>query len=377
MSICWRTRVSPPAPLSRASRPTSAASLRRARRSAARPPMHARPSGMRLWLVVFAGLAGAAHGADTGALSEAGAWLTKMAAASRSLNYSGTIVYQHRNHVETSRIVHFVNAAGGEFEKLETLDGPPREVVRSNDQVICYLPARKTVLIEERNRSARHFPALLPESLTGIRESYDIRKDSIDRVAGYDCQWIALVPRDQLRYGRRFCAEVASGLPLRAQTLTEKGEPVESFAFTQLTIGGSFSRDRVKSKYAEKSRSQNWHIEKSGFSPAATTSGDSGWVLTSQLPGFRKLMEARRLIGGRSGAISQIVFSDGLSAVSVFVEPQERPQASPSLSHQGAVNIYTRSHGAHVVTVLGEAPPATLMHIANSLEQKPTTAALQ
>src|SRR5688572_27220272 len=340
--------------------------------------MHDRSSGPRLtlWLVVFTGLAGAAHGADTGALSEAGAWLTKMAAASRSLNYSGTIVYQHRNHVETSRIVHFVNAAGGEFEKLETLDGPPREVVRSNDQVICYLPARKTVLIEERNRSARHFPALVPESLTGIRESYDIRKDAIDRVAGYDCQWIALVPRDQLRYGRRFCAEVASGLPLRAQTLTEKGEPVESFAFTQLTIGGSFSRDRVKSKYAEKSRAQNWHVEKSGYSPAAATSGDSGWVLTSQLPGFRKLMEARRSIGGRSGAISQIVFSDGLSAVSVFIEPQERP-TTPALSHQGAVNIYMRSQGAHVVTVLGEAPAATLKHVANSLEQKPTTAALQ
>src|SRR5436190_831909 len=147
--------------------------------------MHPRPSGipLKLWVAVFAGFAGAAHGADTAGLGEAGAWLTKMAAASRTLNYSGTIVYQHRNHVETSRVAHFVNSAGGEFEKLETLDGPPREVVRSNDQVICYLPARKTVLIEERNRSARHFPALVPESLTGIRESYDIRKDEVDRVA--------------------------------------------------------------------------------------------------------------------------------------------------------------------------------------------------
>ena len=116
--------------------------------------MHHRSSRPRLelWLVVFAGLAGAAHGAETGTLGEAGAWLTKMAAASRSLNYSGTIVYQHRNHVETSRVVHYVNAAGGEFEKLETLDGPPREVVRSNDQVICYLPVRKTVLIESASK---------------------------------------------------------------------------------------------------------------------------------------------------------------------------------------------------------------------------------
>lgn len=338
--------------------------------------MHRRSAApsLRFSLVVVAGLAGAAHGADTA--TEAGAWLTKMAAASRSLNYSGTIVYQHRNQIETSLVVHYVNAAGGEFEKLEALDGPPREVVRSNDQVICYLPANRTVLIEERNRSARNFPAVVPESLGGIRESYDIRKGDVARVANYDCQWIALVPRDQLRYGRRFCAEVASGLPLRAQTLNEKGEPVESFAFTQLTIGGSFNRDRVRSKYADKSRAQKWRVEKSGFSSAVTTSGDSGWVLTNPLPGFRKLMEARRSIGGRSGAISQIVFSDGLAAISVFVEPHER-SAPPALSHQGAVNIYTRSQGGHVVTVLGEAPAATLKHIAGSLEQKPTTAALQ
>lgn len=327
--------------------------------------------------IVFLGIAGAAQGADTSSASEGLAWLTKMAAASRQLNYSGTIVYQHGNHVETSRVVHYVNPAGGEIEKLEALDGAPREVIRSNDQVICYLPSAKTVLIEERNRMARNFPALVPESLGGLSESYTIRKEEVERIGNYDCQWIALVPKDQLRYGRRFCAEVGSSLPLRAHTLNEKGERVESFAFSQLTIGETFSRDRVKSKYAEKSRAQSWRIERSGFSGAAATPTDTGWVLTGHLLGFKKLMEAKRSIGGKSGSISQIVFSDGLAAVSVFIEPMPRAPAAQSLSHQGAVNIYTRPHGGHFVTVLGEAPAATLMQIANSLELKPTAAAVQ
>ena len=330
----------------------------------------------RLCLLVFASLAGAAHAADSGN-NGAGAWLKKMATASRSLNYSGTIVYQHRNHVETSRVVHFVNAAGGEFEKLETLDGPPREVVRSNDQVVCYLPASRTVLIEERNRSARNFPALLPESLAGIRGSYEIRKEDLDRVAEYDCQWIALVPRDELRYGRRFCAEVGSSLPLRAQTLDPKGERIESFAFTQVTIGGSFNRDRVKSKYEQTSRVQRWRIDRSGVTPSAATPADTGWVLTTRLPGFKKVMEAKRSIGGRRGAVSQIVFSDGMAAVSVFIEPMPAEEPAPALSYQGAVNIYKRPRGNHVVTVLGEAPAATIMQIANSLELKPTSGAMQ
>ncbi|MGZ5232702.1 MAG: sigma-E factor regulatory protein RseB domain-containing protein [Burkholderiales bacterium] len=270
---------------------------------------------MRIWTIVLLGAAGAVHGADSSSQSEAFAWLKKMAHASRQQNYSGTIVYQYGNQVETSRVVHFVNSAGGEFEKLEALDGPPREVVRSNEQVICYLPTAKTVLIEERSRDARNFPALVPESMNGLSDSYQIRKEEVDRVAGYDCQWIALAPRDNLRYGRRFCAELTSALPLRAHTVNDKGEPIESFAFTELTLGGNFSRDKVKSKYAERSRTQNWRIDRSALSMAPSTPADTGWVLTSQLPGFKKLMEAKRSLVGKPGAISQIVLSDGLAAV--------------------------------------------------------------
>lgn len=324
---------------------------------------------VRVWSVVaLLSFAGTAQAIESSTQGDALVWLKKLAAAGRQQNYSGTIVYQHGNHVETSRVVHFVNNAGGEFEKLETLDGPPREVVRSNDQVICYLPNTKTVLIEERSRSARNFPALLPESLSGISENYHVRKEGVDRIAGYDCQWIVLAPRDHLRYGRRFCAELGSSLPLRAHTLNEKGEPIESFAFTQLTLGGSFNRERVSSKYAEMSRAQNWRIDRSGLSMAPPTPADTGWVLSTPVPGFKKLMEAKRSLGGRPGAVSQIVLSDGLAAVSIFIEPMPRVATTQALSHQGAVNIYKRPYGNHVLTVLGEAPAATIMQIANSLE---------
>ncbi len=332
----------------------------------------------RTCALLLLGFAGASPAADNAAQSDPIAWLKKMAAASRQQNYSGTIVYQHGNSVETSRVAHFVNTAGGEFEKLETLDGPAREVVRSNDQVICYLPNSKTVLIEERNRAARNFPALLPESLNGIGENYKVKTEGIDRIAGYDCQWIVLEPKDNLRYGRRFCAELSSALPLRAQTVTERGEAVESFAFTQLALGREFNRESVKSKYAEKSRKQNWRVDRSGWNMAQPVSADSGWTLAKQVPGFKKVMEGKRSFGGRTGAISQIVLSDGLAAVSIFIEPlPPHAQSTPQSMTQGSVNIYKRPYGSHVVTVLGEAPQATIMQIANSLELKQTTATVQ
>ncbi|HEX9672878.1 MAG TPA: MucB/RseB C-terminal domain-containing protein [Burkholderiales bacterium] len=307
-------------------------------------------------LLVFASPVPAAELDGTG-------WLSKMANASRRLNYSGVFVYQHADRIETSRIVHFVNPAGGEFEKLETLDGPVREVIRTNDQVSCYLPDTKTVIVEPR--SARRFPALLPEQLSGVSENYEVTVAGRDRVAGLECQVIVLAPRDRLRYGHQFCAEAVSGLPLRARTFNEKNQPLESFAFTEVKLGGRFSRDQVRSRYAAKSRT--WKVDQSSL-VLSDVPADTGWTLTRQPAGFRKLTELKRSIAGRAAMVSHIVYSDGLAAISVFIEPLPKTRPVKSLSHQGAVNIYVRPVADHLVTVLGETPAATVMQVANSLE---------
>lgn len=314
--------------------------------------------------ILLLGLASPALAAGPDASQDGLAWLKKMANASRQLNYGGTFVYRHGSQSETSRVSHYVNTAGGEFEKLETLDGPAREVIRTNDQVVCYLPASRTVIIEKRGK--RRFPAaMLPERLTGVTQNYVVRVGEKDRVAGYDCQVIALEPRDRMRYGHQFCAEAATGLPLRARTFNEKKEPLESFAFTEVRIGGSFNRDAVKSRYAASSK--DWKVDHSAY-PIAETPADTGWVLTQQPAGFRKLTELKRSIAGRTAMVSHIVYSDGLAAVSVFIEPLPKARIATHLSHQGAVNIYTRPVADYMVTVLGEAPAATVMQIANSLE---------
>ena len=109
-------------------------------------------------------------------------------------------------------------------------------------------------------------------------------------------------------------------------------------------------------------------MDHSAFS-IAETPAETGWVLTHQPAGFRKLTELTRSFAGRSAKVSHIVFSDGLAAVSVFIEPMNRTRRPvQSLSHQGAVNIYTRMVSDYMVTALGEAPAATVMQIANSLE---------
>lgn len=328
---------------------------------------------MKYWLAVAAAIVAAAaapgwaqDGSAIGAIS-ALEWLKKIADSARTVSYSGTFVYQHGSRVETSRVVHYVNQAGGVFEKLETLDGPPREVVRANDHVTAYLPDARVVLVERR--STRHLPVLLPEKLSDLSRQYDLKKLDNDRVGGFECQWVGAAPKDKLRYGRKFCAELSSGLPLRAQVINERSEVVESFAFSQLALGGKFSRDQVISKYEARAKTQKWRVDHSALN-VMEQAADTGWVVGNLPAGFRKAMEVKRTIAGRSAAMPHLVYSDGLAAISVFIEPKLRePGANPLIS-QGAVHIYKRVHGEYLITVLGETPAATVMRVANSMEFK-------
>jgi sigma-E factor negative regulatory protein RseB len=286
--------------------------------------------------------------------------LRQMANAARQFNYTGTFVYKHGNQIETSRIWHLTDASGS-YERLETLDGPQREIVRKNDEVTCYYPAAKVAKVENW-QAVRRFPAVVSEQLSAIIANYAVRKGGIERVAGHDCQMTLLEPRDQLRYGHAFCAEIKSGLPLRAKTLNERGETVEMFAFTQVDIGAQLSNEHVKARYD--ASAPGWKLDQSAL--AIGKDQDMRWMVLNQPAGFRKVLEAMRTIHGKQAA--QLVFSDGLAAVSVFVEPGVAgARAAQELSHQGAINVFTRAHSGYVITTLGEAPAATLMQFSNSV----------
>lgn len=286
--------------------------------------------------------------------------LSKMANAARTLNYSGTFVYRHGAQIETSRIWHLTDATG-DYERLEALDGPPREIVRANGEVTCYYPGMKTAKMD-RFVSGRRFPAVVSEQLASIMSNYTVRKGAVSRVAGHDCQVVTLEPRDNLRYGHVFCAERKSGLPLRAATVNDKQETIEVFAFTQVEIGGDIPRDKVQPTYD--ARAPGWRVEHASQDPS--TEAERRWSVVNPPAGFRKVSELKRHIQGK--ATSQTVYSDGLAAVSVFVEPAvAAARGTQELSRQGAINIFTRSYRDHVITVLGEAPAATVMRFANSM----------
>lgn len=294
---------------------------------------------------------------------EAMRWLQRIYTATQTLSYTGTFVYQHDDQVESARITRLVDASGP-VEKLEIMDGLPREIIRSRDQVVCYLPSITTVRIDKQG-GRRPFPLILPDQLKDLAESYTVSKAGTERVAGYDCQLIVLGPKDKLRYGQTLCADRATGMLLKAKTFNDKHEILETFAFTQLKIGGHINRDEVKSRFVAEAR--DWHVEDSDAAPADLA--HAGWSVRAQPPGFRKVTEMTRTLNGAAG-VGHIVFSDGLAAVSVFIEQAVARNAArhPGLSRQGAINVFARRVDSHWVTVVGEAPAESVKLIANSVE---------
>jgi sigma-E factor negative regulatory protein RseB len=290
-------------------------------------------------------------------------WLTKIQQSAQKLNYSGTYVYlQQGGQPLTSRITHVVEPNGGERERLELLDGAPVVIVRTNEEVRSYAPDTKTIMVEKR-RNKTSFPALLTAPAAAIAESYNVRNWDQQRVAGLDCQVILLESKDGQRYARKLWADKATGLLLKAQSFNEKGDVVEQIAFTQVDIGGG--AERYHSLINKRDGGKDWHVA----TPSIIEAKIPNWTVEIPLKGFRKQLEIKRGMGDGVGEVGQIVFSDGLASISVFLEPaKEGVKAPEGLSSQGAVNIYRRQVGSHLVTVLGEAPASCVTNVAKAVQ---------
>lgn len=301
---------------------------------------------------------------------EALQWLQRVAMAAQNLSYSGTFVYRNGSQSETSRIVHF-SSEGRQKEKLEVLDGSPREVIRENDEVKCYLPETRVMIVEQRS-ARRTFPALLPASWVGLGEHYTVRKGGTARIAGFDSQIVRLEPRDAWRHGHQFWVERESGLLLKAEVFDARGEVLESLAFTELRFGQPTDPDALKSRHAG-SAGSSWQVRQA----KARDLRDPGqWLFRADLPGFRRQAAMQRNISGGEGTDERValhwVFSDGLAALSVFISPLRGSEAEvdDAIQASGAMSVLKRVVDGHLVVVMGDVPPASVRHFADGIGAK-------
>jgi sigma-E factor negative regulatory protein RseB len=295
-------------------------------------------------------------------------WLERICRAGRENPYTGVYVHSTADNSASTRVTHLVDKQGVEHEKIESLDGPMMEIIRRNDEMYSYQPQEKVVLIDRR-ASGRFFPSLVTGDPKKIAENYRVKMGPKDRIAGHDCQWIILEPKDSMRYMQKLCAELGTGLLLRAKTFNDRNQLLEQFVFTQLDLSRSVTKQSLKSKFEQ---SIGWRRDYSVPPSAPQKDVETGWLVSNLPAGFKKVMEMMRSQPGRPQPLAHLVVSDGLSHVSVFVEPA---QSSGRVNGGGAsddspTTFAVRSVADHQVTVMGDVPFAAVQAIADGVTRR-------
>ena len=282
--------------------------------------------------------------------------LKRLAQAEQQQSYQGTFVYERNGSFSTHRIWHRVTD-GKVRERLLQLDGSAQEVVRSENSTQCVSGKLETGVSNQPESAVHAFDT------KKLSAWYDIKTVGSSRVAGRPATIIALTPKDQHRYGIELHVDNETGLPVKSLLLSEKGQLLERFQFTELNTTVPTDEvlqasadcrpvDVVKAKPDAASKSTPWRLE---------------WVP----PGFELTSSAIRKDAESKVQVSNLMYDDGLARFSVFVEPVSGAAVTDTRTQLGPTVAVSRRlttpKGDTLVTVVGEIPLGTAERIALSL----------
>ena len=293
-------------------------------------------------------------------------WLDEMSAALQTLDYDGTFVYLHDDKLETMRIVHQLTE-GGEKERLVSLTGSPREVLRDDRAVTCIMPDNKSVMIG-KSRPRQPFP-VVPKDLDALSRYYNLEDAGVDRMTGFVTRVIKVKPKDALRYGYRFWIDTDTRMLIKFDLTGVNGRAIEQVMFTSLGIGDSIPATALKPSLT--GDGYTWYRQENPGRKPQKDSGDPGWTVDDLPFGFRMTNFQYKRMRQDGESAEHMVFSDGLATVSVYVEKLPAGKTPVTgLSSMGAMNAYRAQVEGYQVTVVGEVPRATVQMIARSVSRR-------
>ena len=287
-------------------------------------------------------------------------WLKRMDQALMTRNYEGTFAHWHAGRVEMLRIIHRVQD-GAVSERLASLDGSGREFIRTGAILSCYLPDRRTVLVEQNPQqpSLVGFPTVSDQTAS----NYEIREVGRARLNRHDTHVITVAPKDEFRYGYRLWIDDSTAMPLKTQLCDAHGEVIEQIVFASLSLPAHIADSAFRPEIS----TDGFRMLHSDPAPAAALA----WNAMRLPPGFRMTVRSSQVLPGSANAVDQIVFTDGFASVSVFVERQTASGDQPPVPQSatvGSSSAFSTVVEGHKITAVGEVPPATVQFIATQLK---------
>ena len=304
-------------------------------------------------------------------------WLERMNTALTSRNYDGTFSHWHGGKVEMLRIIHRVQD-GAVSERLVSLDGSGREFIRTGRDLTCYLPDKRTVLVERRPAEESlfgNFPAINEQTGT----SYDISEVARTRLNRRDTRVILVAPKDEYRYGYRLWIDESTAMPLKTQLCDAHGHVIEQIVFASLTLSSRIPDAAFKPEVS--TDGFQWLRTETPAPKETASSASLVWNALKLPPGFKMTARSAQVMPGSNDPVDHLVFTDGMASVSVFVEAHQKTSSGQQPVDEeeeesatvGSSSAFSTDIDGHKVTAVGEVPPATVRFIANSVKAQGTS----
>jgi len=316
----------------------------------------------------------AAQAADEGgqkADQSPAAWLARMNSAFAELDYDGVFSFYTGDNLASLRVVHKLEN-GVERERLVHLNGAPREIVRHGDTVLCILQPGDRLVAMGGSIPAGPFARAFIRNFGVVSSHYNLSMKGEDRVAQRQTVRMMVDPKDEHRYGYRLWLDKDTGLLLKSELIdTKRNKALEIFQFNQLAMGADVSSKALDPEQPQGSVVDHLKVaEKSTEKPEA-----SNWHAAWLPDGFEMAASDLRHAPATKQDVSALIYSDGLAAISVFVETMPAASVgadSNMISRNGATVSVTEAvmgpnDAKHLVTVVGEVPVTTASAVAKSI----------
>jgi sigma-E factor negative regulatory protein RseB len=307
------------------------------------------------------------------AAEDARVWLTDMNGAFNELNYDGVFSFFNGSELASLRIVH-VLVDGIPNERLIHQNGAPREIVRRGEEVVCILMPGDDLLALESDRPAGPFARAFVRRYDNLSEYYRLTFSGEDRVADRSAVRLAVSPLDSHRFGYRLWLDTETRLLLKSELVDGDGKPLEIFQFSTLIIGDAVDPTALEPE----GETEVPHIRSSlslDSKPSIPVTEEVRWSPEWLPVGFRMASSNVRTTPNQLKSINTMMFTDGLSAFSVFIEDMPPAGAASMVSRSGATVAVTHltegpDAGHHLVTLVGELPTETAQRIARSIRHR-------
>lgn len=298
---------------------------------------------------------------------DARAWLDLMSRNMRNINYQGEFTYEHGAQISSLQIFHAVKN-GVEYERLVHLDGEPREIVRKGHELTCVHPGSKIVRLED-SIPAGPFSQNDKHSLALLDKYYDFEMLGDHRIAGRRAVLIAINPKDGYRHAHHLYLDKETGLLLKSLLLDSKLRPMERFQFTHIEIGIDIDENDLLAK-----NDGHFYAHHHDVSSLSKEQGEAlgGWAVKWVPAGYSIANNrVQRHQKDDSDNMESYMYTDGLSAFTVFLERTDQSIQGEGVAQRGATVAFTRQllqkGEKYLVTVVGEIPSLTAEKVASSV----------